>query len=85
MGVLHGVAVWLADAARCVARELHQVRRGRAELGAGAGRLRRARCASGRTRAAHVLVDINGWFTSGFEGRAPRRFVDTRSGQFAPL
>jgi SpoIID/LytB domain protein len=35
--------------------------------------------------AAHVLVDVNGWFTSGFEGRAPRRFVDTRSGQFAPL
>ena len=35
--------------------------------------------------AADVLVDINGWFTSGFEGRAPRRFVDTRSGQFAPL
>ena len=34
---------------------------------------------------AHVLVDINGWFTSGFEGHAPRRFVDTRSGQFAPL
>ncbi|MGH9134596.1 MAG: hypothetical protein ACRDZZ_11705, partial [Ilumatobacteraceae bacterium] len=35
--------------------------------------------------AADVLVDINGWFTSGFEGRSPRRFVDTRSGQFAPL
>jgi hypothetical protein len=35
--------------------------------------------------AADVLVDINGWFTSGFEGRAPRRFVDTRSGQFSPL
>ena len=35
--------------------------------------------------AAHVLVDVNGWFTSGFDGRAPDRFVDTRSGQFAPL
>jgi SpoIID/LytB domain protein len=35
--------------------------------------------------ASHVLVDVNGWFTSGFEGRAARRFVDTRSGQFAPL
>ena len=34
---------------------------------------------------SHVLVDINGWFTSGFQGRAPRRFVDTRSGQFTPL
>ncbi|HEX4983859.1 MAG TPA: hypothetical protein VFV63_19285, partial [Ilumatobacteraceae bacterium] len=34
---------------------------------------------------SHVLVDINGWFASGFEGRAPRRFVDTRSGQFRPL
>jgi peptidoglycan hydrolase-like amidase len=34
---------------------------------------------------AHVLVDVNGWFTSGFEGRAPERFVDTRSGQFGPL
>ena len=35
--------------------------------------------------ASHVLVDVNGWFTSGFEGRAARRFVDTRSGQFRPL
>ncbi|HWM18555.1 MAG TPA: SpoIID/LytB domain-containing protein [Ilumatobacteraceae bacterium] len=34
---------------------------------------------------AHVLVDVNGWFTAGFEGRAPQRFVDTRSGQFTPL
>ena len=35
--------------------------------------------------ASHVLVDINGWFISGYEGRAPRRYVDTRSGQFRPL
>ena len=34
---------------------------------------------------SHVLVDINGWFIDGYEGRAPRRFVDTRSGQFHPL
>ena len=35
--------------------------------------------------ASHVLVDVNGWFTSGFRGRAPARIVDTRSGQGAPL
>jgi Stage II sporulation protein len=34
---------------------------------------------------AHVLVDVNGWFTSGFDGTNPERFVDTRSGQFGPL
>jgi Stage II sporulation protein len=34
---------------------------------------------------AHVLVDVNGWFTDGFAGTAPDRFVDTRSGQFGPL
>jgi hypothetical protein len=34
---------------------------------------------------SHVLVDVNGWFVSGYEGRVPRRFVDTRSGQFSPL
>ena len=34
--------------------------------------------------ASHVLVDVNGWFTSGFRGRAPVRIVDTRSGQGAP-
>ena len=39
LGVLHGVAVRFADAAGCVERELHQGRRGGAELGAGAGRL----------------------------------------------
>ena len=85
LGFLHGVVVRFADAAGRVECELHQGRRGGAELGAGAGRLRRARCASGPTPHPHVLVDVNGWFTSGFEGHAPRRFVDTRSGQFAPL
>ena len=35
--------------------------------------------------ASHVLVDVNGWFTSGFRGRAPARIVDTRGGQGAPL
>jgi hypothetical protein len=34
---------------------------------------------------SHVLVDVNGWFKSGYEGHTPRRFVDTRSGQFSPL
>jgi hypothetical protein len=34
---------------------------------------------------AHVLVDVNGWFVDGFDGTNPRRFVDTRSGQFGPL
>jgi lysophospholipase L1-like esterase len=33
---------------------------------------------------AHVLVDVNGWFTEGYQGQAPRRFVDTRSGQTTP-
>ena len=35
--------------------------------------------------ASHVLVDVNGWFKSGFRGGAPRRIVDTRSGQGAPV
>ncbi|MEX2627636.1 MAG: hypothetical protein WD225_12185, partial [Ilumatobacteraceae bacterium] len=29
---------------------------------------------------AHVLVDVAGWFSGGFEGIVPERVVDTRSG-----
>ncbi len=34
--------------------------------------------------AAHVLVDVAGWFSSGFDGIVPNRVVDTRGGEGAP-
>ena len=33
---------------------------------------------------SHLLVDINGWFTSGFASTVPNRLVDTRNGIGAP-
>jgi hypothetical protein len=32
----------------------------------------------------HVLVDVAGWFSAGFESLVPKRIVDTRNGIGTP-
>ena len=49
------------------------------KLGAGQVALRNA------FGSAHVVVDVMGWFASGFEGVAPARLMDTRPGRSVAL